>query len=248
LAEIDEAFTVFEIPMFYRSYDELFAVLADLTPMLRDRLDKKGYVLVNWGHAGWVHLFTKKPVRVPEDLRDQKLFVWAGDNRMVQWWKKNGYRPVPLAATDIMTGLQTGMIEALPTTPLAALSLQWYRLTPYMLDLGLAPLVGGTIVTKKAWNRLSSEDQKALLDASLEVEKRLRKAIPDQDRRAIEAMKERGMKVTDHGGEEGWRIWESAAAEFESTMRGLIVPKEYFDQAVKAREAYRQAERGGAKH
>jgi TRAP-type C4-dicarboxylate transport system substrate-binding protein len=143
-----------------------------------------------------------------------------------------------------MTGLQTGMIEVLPTTPLAALSLQWYRLTPYMLDLGLAPLAGGTIVTKKAWNRLSAEDQEALMRSSREVEKRLRKAIPDQDRRAIEAMKERGMKVTDHGGEAGWKIWESAASEFESTMRGLIVPEEYFDQAVKARDAYRSSQGG----
>lgn len=244
LADIDEAFTIFEIPMFYRSYDELFAVLSELTPMLKKRLDDKGFVLLNWGHAGWVHLFTKKPVKVPTDLKSLKLFVWAGDNPMVQWWKKGGYRPVPLAATDIMTGLQTGMIEVLPTTPLIALSLQWYRLTPYMLDLGLAPLVGGTVVTKKAWQRLSDEDRAAISSSSREVEKRLQKAIPDQDRRAIEAMVERGMTVTESGGEGGREIWESAAAEFESTMRGLMVPEEHFDRALKARNAYRRSHGG----
>ena len=39
-----------------------------------------------------------------------------GNDRMVQWWKDNDFRPVPLAATDIMSGLQTGMIEAVPST------------------------------------------------------------------------------------------------------------------------------------
>ncbi len=146
LIEIDDAFRVFSIPMFFDSYDELYYVLEPMTPELSRRLDEKGYVLLNWAHAGWVHLFSTEPLSGLEQLKRAKLFVGAGDDRAVQWWKNNGYRPVPLATTDILTGLQTGMIEALPSPPLAALLLQWYRHAPHMLDLGLAPLVGATIV------------------------------------------------------------------------------------------------------
>ena len=96
------------------------------------------------------------------------------------------------------------------------------------------------MVTKKAWEGLSEADRAALLESSLEVERRLEKAIPEQDRRAIEAMVERGMTVTEGGGEAGRRIWENAAAEFESTMRGLIVPERFFDLAVRARDEFRR--------
>src|SRR5439155_773451 len=82
-----------------------------------------------------------------EELRKVKMFCWAGDDRAVQRWKAGGFLPVALAATDIMTGLQTGMIEAYPTTPLLALTLQWYRMTPNMVAVGMAPLVGGLVIT-----------------------------------------------------------------------------------------------------
>ena len=68
---------------------------------------------------------------------------------MVQWFKANGFQPRAMAMTDIMTGLTTGMIDALPTTPLAALLFQWYKQTPYMLDIGLAPVVGATVVDEE---------------------------------------------------------------------------------------------------
>src|SRR5438093_1406902 len=63
LSEIDPAFNVFGIPLFYDSYDEFFAVQDALSPMLKARLDAKGLVLVHWGHAGWVQVFSKKPVQ-----------------------------------------------------------------------------------------------------------------------------------------------------------------------------------------
>ena len=129
LAELDPAFGVFQIPLFFESWEEVNAVLERLGPDLERRLEAKGYVLVLWGHGGWVHLFSRQPVRTLDDLKKQKLFVWAGDDGLVQLWRRNGYQPVALAATDVTMGFQTGMIDVVPTTPIAALSLQWFRQT-----------------------------------------------------------------------------------------------------------------------
>ncbi len=52
--DIDDAFRVFSIPMFFDSYDELYYVMERMTPELSQRLDAKGYVLLNWAHAGSV--------------------------------------------------------------------------------------------------------------------------------------------------------------------------------------------------
>ncbi len=67
-----------------------------------------------WGDAGWVRFFSKEPVLHPADLKKLKLFVWAGDNQQVDIMKALGYQPVPLETGDILPGLQTGLIDAVP--------------------------------------------------------------------------------------------------------------------------------------
>lgn len=242
LSEIDDAFSVFSIPMFYASYDEVNYVLERLTPVLDERLARKGFTRLNWGHGGWVQVFSKKPVRTVADIKALKLFTSAGDDRMVQWYKDNGFRPVPLAVSDMMTALQTGMVEAIPVTPLAALSFQWYQQTPYMLELGLAPLVGATVMTVEAWEKVAPEDRPKLLEAAARAERELMTEVPKQDREAIEQMKARKLIVTRAEGPE----WRQAAEEFARSMRGTMVPAEIFDLAARERDQYRKTQ-GGAR-
>ena len=52
----------------------------------------------------------------------ETLLRFAGDDEMNSWWKQQGFQPVAIASNDIPTALQTGMVQALPTTPLAALT------------------------------------------------------------------------------------------------------------------------------
>lgn len=238
LTVIDESFSVFEIPMFFESYDELFHILNTLRPEFEKRLADKGYVLLNWGQGGWVHFFSKEPIRSVDDLRSQKLFVWAGNDAMVQLWRQNRFQPVPLAATDILTGLQTGMIQALPTTPLAALSLQWFRQTPYMQGLGLAPLVGATVMSERSWKRLSPEAQKAIKKSALEAEKKLWTQVPEQDQRAVGQMTERGLTVVDVPDDVA-AVWRKEAETFVEFQRQHTSAKELFDRVRQERDAFR---------
>ena len=121
LGSIDWAFNVFDIPFFFDSYDELNYVTDKLTPVLRKRMEAKGFVLMNWGNAGWTQIFSKKPVATVDDLKHVKLWTSAGNDKQVQWFKANGFEPRAMATTDILTGLTTGMLEGLPTTPLILL-------------------------------------------------------------------------------------------------------------------------------
>ena len=244
LTEIDESFQVFNIPMFFESFDELFFVLDRLTPLLSQRLEAKGYVFLGWGHAGWIHLFSKESIAKPEDFKSSKFFISAGDNRVLQWWKQKGYQPVALATTDILTGLETGMIDSLPSPPLAALMLQWYKSAPHMLDIGFAPLVGGTVVQKKIWDRISPEDQKRLLAAGKRLEERLEKEVPRQDQEAIAAMEKRGLQVVKVDGTPTGDAWRGLAANFAEEVKADWVPADVLKEALAARSAFRKAHGG----
>ncbi len=236
LGSIDSSFAVFEIPFFFESYDELNYVTDKLTPAIRKRVDAKGFVLLNWGHGGWTQVFTKRPVQSVADLKSVKLYTPAGNDRMVQWFKANGFEPRAMAMTDIMAGLTTGMIEGLPTPPLAAMLFQWYRQTPYMLDIGLAPVIGATVITKKAWDAVPPSDRPKLLESAAGVERRLRVEVPKQDESAVAQMAARGLTVTKASGAE----WRTQADALGRTMRGEMVPPDVFDLATKAREEFRR--------
>lgn len=240
LSKIDSAFDVFTIPMFYDSYEELFHVMDALEPVMSERLAERGFVFLGWGLGGWAHLFTKRPVRTVEDIRDMKMFVSAGDDPWVQYWKNNGFRPVPLAVTDIMTGLQTGLIDGLTTTPLAALMLQWYRHAPYMIDIDLAPLIGATVVTEKAWDRIPAGSRGQLIASARELERLLKEQIPAKDDEAVQEMVKRGLTVTPPE-QAGPQVdsWHKLAEELARHMRGTMVPSDVYDLAVKAQKEYR---------
>ena len=246
LSAIEPAFTVFETPFFFESYDELEHVLSAVTPELEKRLEAKGFILLHWGHAGWIHLFSKKPVRALDDLKNQKQWVWAGDNKMVQWWKQNGFKPVPLSVPDIPTGLQTGLIEAVPTTPLVAIGLQWFRSTPYMLDYAILPYLGATVVTKKTWDRISQEDRVAMRSAAKRAEEHLATEVPKQEKSAIEQMTQRGVTPTTPSTRGPKSDWGKAAAQFTKQMRERYESPELFDRIVELRDEFRARKKPGA--
>jgi TRAP-type C4-dicarboxylate transport system substrate-binding protein len=175
LAQIDEAFNVLGVPFFFQSDAELVHVLQKLTPVLKQRLEAKKMHLVLWGHGGWVQVFSKQPVRSVADLQKAKLFTSEGDAKTVAWYTSNGFHPVPLAASEIPKQLKlpTGAIDATPSVPPLALTMQFYRDAKYMLDIRVAPLVAGVVMSDAAWNKLTPEDRTAMLAIAAETEKRL---------------------------------------------------------------------------
>jgi TRAP-type C4-dicarboxylate transport system substrate-binding protein len=246
LANIDPAFNVFNIPMFFTSYPELYATLDKLTPLLKQRLEAKGFVLLAWGHGGWIYFFTKHPVESAEGLRKTKMFVWAGDDQMVALWRELDFQPVPLAATDIMTALQTGMIDSYPTTPLLGLTLQWYRMTPNLVGMGLAPLVGGLVMTKHAWAKISEPDRARILESCQRLEHKLEVEVPRQDTSAVAEMKKRGLKVNAVS-EANATQFRLAAEEFANGMKGSRVPPDILELARRERDAFRQKSGAGTR-
>ena len=222
LAEIHDAFSVFGIPFFFESDEELLHVLERLTPELTEALGESGLVLLGWGHTGWAHFFTAEPVQNLEALRRTKIFNSA----------------VPLALTDVLMGLNTGLIDAYPSPPYAALLFQWYRQTPHMLDVALAPVIAATVMTERSWRRLSETDRQAILKSAKGVQNRLWTEVPQQDREAGEAMIERGLTVATVSADEE-RAFRTLADEMTASWRGRIVPAEIFDVALRERDAFR---------
>src|SRR5581483_10768730 len=112
LHEISPEPMVLDLPLMVQSQEEKNYVLGKMAPKLEAAIEKKGYVILNWSEVGFTHFFSTKPRSTLPQMREAKLFAWEGDPAATDAWKAGGFHPVILSATDIISSLQTGMIDA----------------------------------------------------------------------------------------------------------------------------------------
>jgi len=225
------------LPMMLQSPDELDYLREKLGPELGKRLEAKGYKVLNWIDAGWVRFFCTKPVVHPNDLRALKLFAWGGDTVLVKAWRDAGFQPVPLAATDILGGLQSGLIDCVPTIPIAALSYQWFGLARHMTELSWAPLTGATMISTRIWNKLPRETRNRMQAAAEDMSQRLKSRIRSLDRDSIETMQQYGLIV--HQVPTTTRNeWETQARSAYPTFVGTVISREFFARVEHERRNY----------
>lgn len=238
LPEVEPGVMALQIPLLFESYDELDHVRDRLAPELEQRILAKGFVVLNWADAGWVHFFTKAPARTPDDVRKTKLYITAGDADTEELFKAARFHPVPLSPTDMLTALQTGMIDAFDTPPLVALANQWFGLAKHMIDLPWAPLVGATIVDRKVWDKIPEAQRAKLLDAAKRAGERFRGEIRGLNDGAVVEMQKRGLAVVTLD-ERTRAEWRREVEAIYPKLKDRLVPADLFDRATRLRDEYR---------
>ena len=239
LSGIDADVTALEIPMMLSSYEELDYVREHISDRLEKGLLQHGFVVLNWGDAGWVHFFTKQPATRPDDIRRMKLCVLQGDNSTFELYRINGFNPVALAATDILTGLQTGLIDAFQSPPLFALSNQWFGGAKNMLDIPFAQLVGATVIDKEVWDKIPAPVQKEMMVSAKKAGVALREEIRKAESSSIPMMQQFGLNVVKPD-PKAIAEWHQLAEGIWPKLRGTVVPADLFDQVKRLRDDYRK--------
>jgi len=241
LSEITPEIQALQMPMMFRSDRELDCVRDHLAARIEALTETHGFKILNWSDAGWVRFFTQTPVVRPDEMKSLKIFTWEGDPTYLEAMKAMGYRPVALAATDIYTGLESGMINAVPTTPILALSYQWFGLAKNMTDVRWAPLLGATVITLKAWQSIPDNLKPAFESAARSIADGSRARIRSLDDKAIAAMQSHGL-VVHPVPQELLGEWEAVAQEGYTKVVGKVVPAEALGEVERVRDACRSAQ------
>ena len=250
MGEIEKGVAALQIPLMFDSYEELDYVRDRVAPQLEKRIDANGFVVLSWGDAGWVHFFSDKPIVHLDDLRKLKMFSWAGSNDETELWKANGFKPVPLAATDIQMGLKTGLIDVIPTTPLYALWNQCFTLAKYMSDIKWAPLVGATLVSKATWDKIPEAQRGPMLQAARDAGQQMRSSIRGMGDSAIGMMtnglpgKKMDKLTVVHADDAAVADWRKQTEAVYPKMRGTLIPPDLFDEVRRLRDEYRAKGKG----
>lgn len=243
LREIEPSIAALQaMPLMFRSWEEVDYVREKLRPAMEQKFLDKGFIVLAWGDAGWVRFFSKKAALRPDDYKTMKFFAWGGESEQQEIMKRLGYTPVPLETADILPAIQTGMIDAVPSTPYFALATQIYNTAGNMLDLNWAPIVGALIVSKKAWDAMTPATQQAVREAGAKAGGQIRAQARREVDEAVAAMQKRGLAVnTPNAGQ--MKEWNALAERLYPQIRGTLVPAATFDEVVGHLKDYRAGKR-----
>ncbi len=239
LREISLAAHALQIPLAYRSWDEYDYVLDKLRPQLDAAYRAEGFEVLAWGDGGWVRLLSKKPIVTPEDAGAQKLFVFQGSSSQIELWRKTGFNPVPLPATEITTALQTGLIEAVPTTAQAAVLMRWHDHAKHLTEAKWAPFVGALIIDAKVWAKLDPALREKMAAAARTAGERLEAISRKTDADSVTEMASRGLTVNAIP-PPVMQQWQAKVDGAKGDIRGTYVPPALYDEAMKHRDAFRK--------
>lgn len=244
LAEVDPDLTLYGLPLQFRSPAEVDYVRARLDPILLQGLEKAGFVSFGLAEGGFALLMADVPVRTIDDMRGKKVWVPEGDAVSYRVMESLGLAPVTLPLTDVMTGLQAGLINVIPSSAIAAVAFQWYTRIKYVTDTPLSYLYATLVVDRKAFSRLSAADQQVVREVMGRIYHDLDRQNRADDSAAKAAMRQQGVTfVTPQPAEiERWRgIASKVAADLR--REGKFTPA-LFDRFQQLLVDYR---RGGGK-
>lgn len=201
LGEILNEIRIFDLPFFFKEYGEIDFIRGKLNDRFTNEFEKNGYILLGWTDVGFIYFFSNAMIDSINALRSTKMWIWEGDPVAKALFDSINLSSVPLSVTDVMTSLQTGLIDSVYVSPLGAIALQWFTKVKYMLDLPLANATGAILMSKKYYDSLSPEFQVLIKDTFKDHMERLTQLARDDNKKSIEEIKKYGVKLISLSGE-----------------------------------------------
>jgi TRAP-type C4-dicarboxylate transport system substrate-binding protein len=231
--EVLPEFRILEAPMLIRTYQEADYITSLLYDELAKKFEENGFVLLGLTEVGFVYVFGQKPITSISDLKNVKMWMWEGDPLAEAVFKSMGANAIPLSITDVLTSLQTNLIEAVYTSPLACVTLQWYTRVKYMMDVPLTNSFGAILLSKKTYDKIQPEYQKILVEKGRENMKRLVQLSRQSNQESIELMKKNGIQIVKIP-EANLKGFHEAARKARNDLVGKLYSAELLSRVEKA--------------
>jgi TRAP-type C4-dicarboxylate transport system substrate-binding protein len=239
LSAIYSEMDVFQIPFLFKSYHEVDYVLEEMNAFFQKGFEENGYILLGWSEGGFVRLMSTKPVTTLDDLRKLKVWTWEGSPMTKAIFDQANVSAIPLTVPDVLVGLQTGLVDVVYAPPSGAISLQWFTKIKYITDVKLIYLIGGLVMQKKVFNKISPDHQKILLETCRRHMNELKATVRKENQEAIQVMVKYGVKIITPSA--------SQVAEFIKVsnqamhrLEGKSFSKKIRDEVTAKIEAYRK--------
>ncbi len=242
MGEIAPKVRILDSPFLARTYAEIDFLYETFDREFQQAFEEGGYVLLGWAEVGFVHVFTNTLIQKPEDLRKIKIWSWEGDPVAEAAFDALGINPIPLSITDVLTSLQTGLVDAFYTSPLAAVALQWFTRVKYIVEVPLADACGAVLISKKYYDQLPEDLREILLRNGKTYMSKLTRLSRDENRNALEVLKKHGLQMIEVK-EQDLTEYIRAGARARRVLAGRLYSEEFLNRVEKSLTEFRNNHR-----
>lgn len=239
LGDVLPSIRVLDLPFLVRSYEEVDHLRKNLYPLFYESYEKKGFVLLAWAEVGFIYFYSRDKIASIQDMKKMKMWVWEGDPLAAALYKAIDVNPIPLSVPDVLTSLQTGLIEAAYTSPLGVIALQWFTKTKYMLDLPMTNATAAILLKKKTYDRLPKEMQDILKKKTEEHMRRLIVLTRKDNHESINILKNQGIEIVSPSKGE-IEEFRRAGEKVREMLKGELYDKELLKRVIQTLEELRK--------
>lgn len=186
---------ILALPMLFNSIEEARFVRKDVEPEIRQRMEDAGYVNFGLAAAGFAYMMTKEPAKTMDDLAGRKVWLPDGDQAGFAALKALGVAPVVMPITDVMTGLQTELLDSVGSPPVGAVVFQWHTRVNYITEVPLAYIYACLLIDKRVFNKVSPEDQEVVREVMEGIYRKFDKYGVSDNEEAMQALLDSGLEV-----------------------------------------------------
>jgi tripartite ATP-independent transporter DctP family solute receptor len=190
-------FSVFDFPFLFNTEEEAYAVVdGPVGKKLAGMLPAKGIVGLSYPELGFRHIHnSKRPVTKLEDLQGLKIRV-IQTPVYIDTLNALGANATPLPFPEVYNALEQKTVDG-ATNPLVTIPVMKFNEVQKFLTITrhqYNPQI--IIVSKKTWDKLSPDEQKALQDAANEARDFERKVSREKNAQALQTLKQT-MQITE---------------------------------------------------
>lgn len=193
---------LYGMPLVFESEEEVAFVRSRMDSKLQQGLEEAGFVNFGFASSGFANIMSSTPVRTLADLKGKRVWVPEGDSISYQSMEAMSLNPVTLPMTDVLTGLQTGLIDIVAIPPIVGLVLQWHTKVKYITRMPLVYSFGFMAIDKKEFDKISDEDKLIVRDVMTKTYLNFDKGNLLDNQDAFDALVKSGIEEVEFDAEE----------------------------------------------
>lgn len=240
IGEISPKLRILDTPFLFKNHDEVDYLHQKFATQFAQEFQDNGFVLLGWAEVGLAYVFTNKQVRTSSDLQGVKMWMWEGDPVAQAAFAALGVTPIPLSLVDVLTSLQTGLIDAAYATPLSALVLQWNTRMKYMTRVPLANVSGAVVVSKRKFDSIPPDLQEILLRNGKKYMDELTRQSRLENEKAIGTLIRNGVTMVEVTSPTTLKEYVDIGREARKSLVGTLYDQAFLDNIEKTIAEYRK--------
>lgn len=197
LAKIYPDIQIYALPMLFKNQQQVDYVRAKMDAQLVSGLQQKGYTSFGLAGSGFAYTLSYQPIMSLAQLRQRKLWLPTGDIIGSTLLDVAGISPIPLPLSDVLTGLQTGLVDTVAISPTGAIAFQWYTKATFLMQQPLNYTYVFLAIHNKAFNKVSAEDQGIVSEVLSRITNEIDQQSKIDNEQAKQALAQQGVEFVD---------------------------------------------------